>query len=140
MPVVRTHRVRAAPILSRCRQIRKILPQSRFRVPFRQTVVFIGRLYRTIPQSLRDSSLYTREPLGVRHPPAFLSTKAPDSNLSVCWGMRIHMISESSSVPPGHSWVVHFQLFLYEIPHPPVLGRSSPIFAGKPIAFYRYSW
>ena len=79
MPIVRTHRVRTAPVLPRCSQTRKILPQSRFRKPFRRYISKIDRLYRTIPQSLRASSLYTREPLGVRHPPAFLSTKAPNS-------------------------------------------------------------
>ena len=33
-----------------------------FMAPFRRSVAFTILLYRTIPQSLRDSSLYTREP------------------------------------------------------------------------------
>ena len=60
------------PVLPRCRQSRKILPQSRFRKPFRRNTFKFDRLCRTIPQSLRDSSLYTREPLP--RPPACFGT------------------------------------------------------------------
>ena len=51
------------PILPMHRQNGKIQPQNRFCEPSRQAIVLIERLYCTIPQSLRDSSLYTREPL-----------------------------------------------------------------------------
>ena len=46
-----------------------------FFVPFRPSAVKIEMPYRTIPQSLRDSSLYTREPLGAPAPvePSFHS-------------------------------------------------------------------
>ena len=57
-------------VLPRCRQTRKILPQNRFREPFRRNTFRFDRLYRTIPQSLRDSSLYTKEPFR-------LSTRVP---------------------------------------------------------------
>ena len=86
MPIVRTHHVRSAPILPRCRQNRKILPQSRFREPFRRYTSKVERLYRTIPQSLRDSSLYTREPLAcpIVHPHTVGQTVQQIPNLSLC--------------------------------------------------------
>ena len=73
MPLVRTHNIRSDPILPMHRQNRKIQPQNRFCEPSRKTIVLIERLYCTIPQSLRASSLYTREPLprpiSAREPP-----------------------------------------------------------------------
>ena len=42
--------------------------------------------------SYADSSPYTGEPLGVRHPPAFHSTKPPNSNLP-CWRISASVIS-----------------------------------------------
>ena len=77
MPIVRTHQVSSAPVLPRCRQTRKILPQSRFREPFCRNTFKFDRLYRTIPQSLRDSSLYTREPFPSIHPRALTARKIP---------------------------------------------------------------
>ena len=38
--------------------------------------------------SFADSSPYTGEPLGVQHPPAFHSTKPPNSNLPYCRVMQ----------------------------------------------------
>ena len=79
------------------RQNGKIQPQNRFCEPSRQAIVLIERLYCTIPQSLCDSSLYTREPLPrpIFHPRTIRQTALQIPNLPRC--------GESSSIRKGKS-------------------------------------
>ena len=114
MPLVRADNVLSSPLCLSLVRTGKIAV-----FPFRRNIVFIEGSYRTIPQSLRDSSLYTREPLP--RPPVHFGT-IPSGELSI-FNCPLSIVKELPALGYGQ-FVAAVVFFVLGVALDPVAGDA----------------